>query len=417
MKELRDYQINIAEKANVILKDKKIVVLNCMVRVGKTLMALETCKNYGALKVLFITKIKAFSSIKSDYKDFGYTFDITIINKESIHKVEGNEFDIIVCDESHGLFGTFPKPNNFTKEYIKRFSKIPMILMTGTLTPESYSQIYWQFNVSAYSPFNKYVNFYKWSKDFVNITQKRLGYAIINDYSDANQELIKKHTDPYILTFTQLEAGFTSEVKEIVLEVEMMPITYQLINKLRNDLVVISKKTGKQIIADTGVKLQLKHLQLASGTIKFEDETSTVIDYSKAEFIKSHFKDIKIAIFYKFKEELTMLKEVYKDDLTTDLEDFNNSKKSIAYQFQSGREGVNLSKAKHLVALNIDFSATTYFQFRARTQTIDRNLTDLYWIFSKPMNGVKSIERFVYKAVMNKKKYTQSAYDKDFKQV
>jgi len=289
--------------------------------------------------------------------------------------------------------------------------------MTGTLTPESYSQIYWQFNVSAYSPFNKYVNFYKWSKDFVNVTQKRLGYAIINDYSDANQELIKKHTDPYILTFTQLEAGFTSEVKEIVLEVEMMPITYQLINKLRNDLVVISKKTGKQIVADTGVKLQLKHLQLASGTIKFEDETSTVIDYSKAEFIKSRFKDIKIAIFYKFKEELTMLKEIYKDELTTDLEDFNNSEKSIAYQFQSGREGVNLSRAKHLVALNIDFSATTYFQFRARTQTIDRNLTDLYWIFSKPMNGVKSIERFVYKAVMNKKKYTQSTYDKDFKHV
>ena len=69
------------------------------------------------------------------------------------------------------------------------------------------------------------------------------------------------------------------------------------------------------------------------------------------------------------------------------------------------------------MALNIDFSATTYFQFRARTQTIDRNLTDLYWIFSKSMNGVKSIERFVYKAVMNKKKYTQSAYDKDFKHV
>ena len=33
----------------------------------------------------------------------------------------------------------------------------------------------------------------------------------------------------------------------------------------------------------------------------------------------------------------------------TDLDEFNNTNKSIAYQIVSGREGVNLSKAKYLV--------------------------------------------------------------------
>ena len=408
-KELRDYQIENSNKATEILKEKNIVVLNMEVRTGKTLTALQTCKNINAKKVLFITKIKAFSSVKNDYNDFGYTFDITIINKESIHKVESNDFDVIVCDESHGLFSTFPKPNNFAKIYKKRFSKIKMILMTGTFTPESYSQIYHQFWVSDYSPFKNYSNFYKWAKDFVNVKQVQLGYAIVNDYSDAYQQLIKKHTDSYIINFTQLEAGFTTNVKETVLEVEMSKSTYNVISKLKRDKFIISPTTSKEIIADTGVKMMQKLHQLYSGTIKFEDESSMILDYSKAIFIKEHFKNKQIAIFYKFKQELSMLKDIFKDELTTDLDEFNTTNKNIAYQFVSGREGINLSKASFLVALNIDFSATTYFQFKDRLSTIDRKENQLYWIFSK--NG---IERKIYKSVLDKKNFTLSTFKKTY---
>ena len=408
-KELRDYQIENSNKATEILKEKNIVVLNMEVRTGKTLTALQTCKNINAKKVLFITKIKAFSSIKNDYNDFGYTFDITIINKESIHKIESNDFDVIVCDESHGLFSTFPKPNNFAKIYKKRFSKIKMILMTGTFTPESYSQIYHQFWVSDYSPFKNYSNFYKWAKDFVNVKQVQLGYAIVNDYSDAYQQLIKKHTDSYIINFTQLEAGFTTNVKETVLEVEMNKSTYNVISKLKRDKFIISPITSKEIIADTGVKMMQKLHQLYSGTIKFEDESSMILDYSKAIFIKEHFKNKQIAIFYKFKQELSMLKDIFKDELTTDLDEFNTTNKNIAYQFVSGREGINLSKASFLVALNIDFSATTYFQFKDRLSTIDRKEKQLYWIFSK--NG---IERKIYKSVLDKKNFTLSTFKKTY---
>ena len=408
-KELRDYQIENSIKATEILKEKNIVVLNMEVRTGKTLTALQTCKNINANKVLFITKIKAFSSIKNDYNDFGYNFDITIINKESIHKIESNDFDVIVCDESHGLFSTFPKPNNFAKIYKKRFSKIKMILMTGTFTPESYSQIYHQFWVSDYSPFKNYSNFYKWAKYFVNVKQVQLGYAIVNDYSDAYQQLIKKHTDSYIINFTQLEAGFTTNVKETVLEVEMSESTYNVISKLKRDKFIISPITSKEIIADTGVKMMQKLHQLYSGTIKFEDESSMILDYSKAIFIKEHFKNKQIAIFYKFKQELEMLKDTFKDELTTDLDEFNNTNKNIAYQFVSGREGINLSKASFLVALNIDFSATTYFQFKDRLSTIDRKENQLYWIFSK--NG---IERKIYKSVLDKKNFTLSTFKKTY---
>jgi len=133
MKKLRDYQQQLSTQAAEILQDKKIVYLNFSPRVGKTLTALETCKKVNAQKVLFITKIKAFSSIQSDYDDFGYEFRLTIINKESIHKIDLNDFDLVVADEAHGLFSTFPKPNNFYKIYKKRFGHLPIIMLSGTM--------------------------------------------------------------------------------------------------------------------------------------------------------------------------------------------------------------------------------------------------------------------------------------------
>ena len=409
MKELRDYQIRIANDANEILKLKKIVCIFAMVRTGKTLMALETCKLFGAKRVLFITKIKAFTSIENDYWDFKYLndFDLTIINRESLHKIETNDFDVVIIDEVHG-YTSYPKPSKYHKDVKSRFGNIPMIMLSGTPTPESYSQYFHLFTLSNHSPFNKYANFYKWANDFVDIKLKYLGYAQVKDYSSARKKDFWHHIRYHILTFTQAQANFTTNVKEIILEVEMKPITYKIIQKLHKDLVVKSSD-DKLILGDTGVKLQAKHLQLCSGTIKFECGTSRVIDDTKACFIKHKFQGKKIGIFYKFKEELQMLKNVYGNELTTDLTEFNTTNKNIALQFQSGREGISLKNADYLVALNIDFSAVTYFQFKDRMTTLDRKENTLYWVFSK--NGIESK---VYKAVMNKKSYTNDTFKKDY---
>jgi hypothetical protein len=319
---------------------------------------------------------------------------------------------LIIHDEHH-RFGAYPKPNKVAQLFKKRYSHLPMIFLSGTPTPESHSQWFNQFWVSDYSPFKQYTNFYKWAVDYVDVKEKRLGYAVIKDYSQAKEQLIRRSIQHYIITFTQAQAGFTTSVNEMILECEMQPITNLIINKLKKNLVV-KNTDGQVILGDTGVKLQQKHLQIASGTCKFEDGSSKIIDNSKALFIKEKFSDHKIAIFYKFKEELNMLKEVFKDKLTTDLDDFNNSDKWIALQFLSGREGVSLKMADYIVAINIDFSATTYFQFRDRMTTMDRKENTLFWVFSKDTKDLKSIERVVYQSVLNKKDFTISIYKKTF---
>lgn len=402
---LRDYQVKLATEGCDILKRKGLVYFALQVRVGKTLTALQTAENFGAKNVLFLTKIKAFSSIQFDYDQMDFSFKITIANDESLHKVT-EDFDLVIHDEHH-RFGAYPKPNTIAKLFKQKFSHLPMIFLSGTPTAESHSQWYHQMWVSDNSPFKDYPNFYKWAADFVNVKQKHLGFTKINDYSDADIKHINRRIKYHLLTFTQEQAGFTSTVNEMVLEVEMKPITYQIIERLKRDLVVKNPQ-GQLILADTAVKLQQKVHQLSSGTCKFEDGTSKVIDYTKAEFIRDNFKDVKIGIFYKFKEEYKALKSILGDNLTDNLEEFNTTDKWIALQIVSGREGISLKEAKYLVYYNIDFSSVSYWQSRDRLTTMQRKENEIFWIFSKG-----GIETKIYKTVLQKKDYTLKIFLQD----
>lgn len=404
---LRQYQIEIAKKANEILKELNIVYLVCEVRTGKTLMALETAKLFGANKVLFLTKKKAIQSILSDFKALNYNYDITVVNNESVHLIK-DMYDLIISDEHHRN-GAFPKPNNATKIIKEKFNHLPMIFLSGTPTPESYSQIYHQFWLSKYSPFKEYINFYKWANIFVNVKKKYLGYAEVNDYTDANQDKIKKLIDKYLITFTQEQAGFKTNVQETILEVEMLPITYSITKTLKKDNVYQGK--NDLILGETAVKLMNKLHQLYSGTCILESGKGIILDNSKLIFINEKFKNNKIAIFYKFNQELQMIKEFYKDNICFDLETFDSTDKNIACQLQSFREGVSLKNADYIIFLNIEHSAITYFQAKDRMTTMERKANEVFYIFARG-----GIENHIYKSIMNKKNYTLSQFKKDYNQ-
>ena len=408
--ELRDYQIRIANQAVDILKRLDIVYISMEVRTGKTLTALETAKLYGAKQVLFLTKKKAISSIQSDYYDFGYDkhFEILITNDESMHKiVYPSYYDLVIHDEHH-RFGSFPKPGLATKTYKQMFGSKPMIFLSGTMTPESFTQIYHQFWVSHHSPFKHYVNFYRWADDYVNKFQRKINGFLVNDYSKGDELKLMSAIFPYVITFTQQQAGFSTEIEEEILHIAMSDKTKMIVKKLEKDLVVEGK--DEVILADTPVKLMQKLHQLWSGTVKFESGNSMVIDTTKAEFIKDRWKDKKIGVFYKFKEELSALKQVLGDSLTTELDKFDNEGyQVIALQIISGREGISLKNAEYLIFYNIDFSATSYWQGRDRLTTMDRKFNKIYWLFSEG-----GIEDKIYKAVKAKKKYTVNIFKKDY---
>lgn len=400
----RDYQEDLSSKGAEILKAYKILILSMEVRTGKSFTSFMVCQKMKYNNVLFVTKKKAIPSIEKDYKTLNPTFKLQVINFESVHKIEGS-FDCVIVDESHSI-GAFPKASKRTKE-LKAIVKNDLILMSGTLTPESYSQIFHQLWISKFTPF-KETNFYKWAKEYIKVKQRHLSHGIVNDYSEAYQDKILAKTSPLILTFTQVEAGFESQVNETVLHVEMKPITYQLINKLKKDLVLKSKD-GNIVLADTAVKLMQKLHQMYSGSVLFEDGTFKIFDDSKAIFIRDHFKEKRLGIFYKFKAELQALQDVFGNDICTDVETFNNGCKHIALQIVS-TEGVNLSNADALVYYNIDFSAKNYFQSRDRLNSINRKENQVYWIFS-----ARGLEDRIYERVLQKKSFTLEIFKKNIK--
>lgn len=409
MIKLRPYQEELVNKGYSKLLTLNLVYYSVEVRLGKTLIALSLADKFINKKgVLFVTKKKAIKSIEKDYNLLNPNYKLTVINYESLHKIE-SDFDIIIIDESHAS-GNFPKPSKRYKDLkkiVNSHAYTRLIYLSGTPSPESYSQLFHQFRLhNRFSPFKDYSNFYKWAKDFVNVQKKNLGYATVNDYSNAYKEKIDEVLNKYFLSYTQEQAGYNQTVDEHILEVEMKPVTYKLVKKLKKDLVIEGKE--EVILADTSVKLQQKIHQLCSGTVKFESGNSKIIDTSKGNFIKDYFKNKKIAIFYIFKEEFNLLKKIF-PNFTESPGEFNeNNALTFLGQIRSSREGVNLSTADCLIYYNIEFSAVSYIQGRDRMTSKERiKDNDVYFIFSKG-----GIEKHIYDKVSQKLNFTNSYFQK-----
>lgn len=389
---LRDYQEEGAAAGAALLIKYKIAYYCWEVRSGKTLTSLRCAELYGAKKVLFVTKKKAIGSINNDYDLLQPSFDLCVTNYEALHLLANFNFDLFILDEAHTT-SAFPKPSVRTAQLKKICESKPIIYLSGTPTPESYSQWFHQLWISSFSPFGE-INFYKWFKNYGIPKIKYLYNREIADYSntiDFNEKI-----NHLILRKTQVEAGFESKVNEYILKIAMPKKVQWAYDKLRKDKI-INTQDGRVILADTAVKEMMKCHQITSGTIKCEDGSSIIIDDFKAKFIKDYFKGKKIAIFYKYIAEGEMLSHTF--NTTKSVEEFNNSDLTFISQIQSGREGINLSIADALVFFNIDFSSVSYWQGRARLQSKERKESTIYWVFTP-------FEEKIYKVVLMKKDFT-----------
>jgi hypothetical protein len=208
-----------------------------------------------------------------------------------------------------------------------------------------------------------------------------------------------------MIKFTQAESGFSSKVNKIVLH---HPISnHFIIDKLKKEGIVEGK--DEVIIADTGVKLMQKIHQIENGSIIFESGNNKILNYSKAEFIKDYFEGKKLAIIYNFKNELTLLKEVFGNNITTDLNEFNETLKHYAGQQVSSCEGISLAKADALVFYNFGYSGKNFIQAIDRLTLKDRPTNDVYFIFGKG-----SLTESIYRTVSKKENFNKKQFD-DFR--
>ena len=407
MIQLRDYQIDISAKAVILLQTKKIAYLAMEVRTGKTLTALNAANDYGAKKVLFLTKKKAVESktIQNDYDLLQPNFKIIIINNESLHKITDDDFDLLISDEHHRN-GSYPKPNKTTKEIKHRFGHLPMIFLSGTPAIESGSQWYHSFWISDNSPFIE-KNFYRWAENYTTPAIKFFGSIQIKDYSKSIDYLINPIIEPYLLKYTQKDAGFVSEIEEHIIYYDMPVKLRKITETLLKDELIRGNK--ENIVANNAAAMLNKIHQIENGTVITEQNNAYVIDTYKAEFIKQYFRDKKIAIFYYFQKERELLLNVFGDTITTDINEFNSTNKHFAIQQISGSEAISLKSADALVYYNYGYSGKNYTQGRDRMTTKEREENNVYFILAK-----KSLNERIYKAIKSKKRYNEKLFQKQY---
>ena len=402
MIQLRPYQITLAAQGLAVLRQHGLVYISAAVRTGKTHTSLEIARQYRTKHVLFLTKKLAIKSILSDYAAGEYPFKITVTNYENIHKTPTADVDLFVLDECHNL-SQFPIPALRTKRLKAIVGYKPVIFLSATPVAEGYSKIFHQLWISARAPYGQYRNFYAWwHAGYVDVFQEKRGAFLVNNYTRADEERIKKDIAPILLTLSQDDAGFTCPVTERFIEVED-PLIPAMIKKLFKDRILHYE--NETILADSPGKLLGKCHQISGGTCKTESGKAFIFSQKKAEKIKELFAGKKICIFYQFIKELEVLKNVFGEQITHSPEVFQASKDKIFVgQFISAKEGLALHTADAIVMYNISYSATTYFQSRARLQALERTKpAEIYWMFTQG-----GLEKRVWKAVSNKLNFTYS---------
>ena len=401
---LRPYQTDAAKRLAIILLAHRVAYLRGEVRTGKTLTAFHTAQLMSIPRILVVTKKKAIASIQRDAAAIGV--EATVTNYEQLPKLKGTTWGLLIVDEAHGV-GAYPKPSKRFKD-LKQLTYWYLLLMSGTPSPESYSQLYHQFAL-ARMPWSGYSNFYRWAEKYVNVKEKRVGTGtVVKDYSDAREGYIMRDINPLTVTITQEQAGFQTTIVEQVHRVPMKERTYRLARRIMRD-GVIGKPGRRVVLADTAVKQMSKLHQIYSGTVITEHHGPVTFDRSKADYCVQTFNR-KTAILYKFKAEGDMLKAAFDGRWTDSPEVFNATPDAVYIgQVQSSREGVNLSTADDLVFFSIDYASLSYLQGRDRASYLGRTVPPVvHWLFAR-----HSIEPLIYKLVREKQDYTVAHYRHD----
>lgn len=410
---LREYQIPRVAQALEILTKHKIAYYVAETRTGKTLMSLSTAQMYGASDVLFVTKKKAIPEVKNDFDFLKPNFGITITNYEALHRIhKRSDFDLIIADEAHTL-GGYTDPLNPSKRVtdIKVFCKNkPVILLSATPSPESFSTLFYEFHISDFSPWAKYETFKEWAKDYVDVKIKRVPHPC-NDYSHAKKDMILKDISKMKITLTQKESGFKFEIQEKVIQCPVPTSIKDLFSKLTKDRFLII--SNQDITADTPAKKKSKAHQLSSGSLITDTREYLVLSTYKVQHLKKiiDIKEIKKPIvFYKYKSEFGLLQSFFWETITSNPVEFQSSEKSMfSAQYISGREGIRLDSGDAVFFFSPDFAYLSYEQAKNRLQDMTRETApSLYWLLGL------DVDRSIMETVKKKKDYTASHFKKEF---
>jgi len=384
------HQLEIADEAYEIIKKHGLVYLSMEERTGKTLTAILVCEMSKAENILIITKKKALDGWDDTMRSYNITKSYTSINYDSIHKLKGKTFDLVILDEAHSNLSAYPKLGERAKAVMQITYNLPIIYLSATPSAQTYAQLFHQFAMTKYSPFAKYKTFYRWFDDYGIIETMFLHGRQVKKYNKTKDFM--SEISHLFISYTRKELGFQHEPNDIIHFIELSESTKLVYNELNKKEMI----SDFDYIADTPMKLMVGLHQLEGSTLKCENRDIFLNSNEKIKYIEDTWCDSNdLVIFYHYKAEEKLLKSVFKN--------------ATVLQATSFAEGVDLHKYKTLVIYSMDFSTARYSQRRARQCNMNRKEPiDVHYLLVK--NGISET---VYTTVaINKKNFINSYFTK-----
>ena len=386
-----DYQVTLGKQAADIIREHMIVYLAMEERTGKTLTALVCAEQLNVQNVLVLTKKKAIDGWKETLEAFEHTKQYTVTNYHQARKCIAN-YDLVILDESHNYISAFPKTGKIWKEVNAVTANVPLIYISATPHAQGPQQLYHQFKLSAWSPWLKHKNFYRWFELFGKPYTREIAGMKIPQYDRCHNDLILGCVQHLFITKTREELGFEHEPEDKIHIVELSKETRYVYNELvQHDLVNLSCGL---LVADTCSRLRTSLHQIEGGTIKLDDVRYNLANTEKVDYILEHFGDSsELVIMYNYTAEATKLAKHFK--------------KATILQATSYAEGVDLHKFKDLVVYSQDFSTARHTQRRARQCNKKRDTPITVHFLLVP----GAISAQVYKTVsQNKRNFVDSVF-------
>ncbi len=384
-------------------------------RTGKSGAALKACMRAGFKNVMVITKKNAIDGWLEHTANLDLEgMNVTVTNYHQIGslkevkrkrritlKVDRDDYDAVIIDESHSYISSGPKPSNMFYVIRTFVADKPTLYLSATPHAQGYQLLYHQFRVSRYTPWQDYESFYKWwneygieNKQFIGPGQERETYTVIKE------DMVLNAIEGHFSYKTRADVGIAHEPDDVIHYVELDPYTKAVYNQLQKDKVVTINDV--EIVADSVMKERTTLHMLEGGcfieTIIVNEKPKRIYHITdnteKIAYIKKVWGDTsKVVIMYNYKAEKLKLEQHFAH--------------AELLQATSNAEGVDLSMYDHLIIYSQDFSTSRHSQRRARQANINRE-DEIKVHFLLVQDGISDQ---VYKTVsINKENFVDKNY-------
>lgn len=408
-----------------VLREHGLVYFAMEERTGKSLSALLTVQKSTAKKLLILTKAKAlkgWNELLQAYTSHGLDITVTTYGKA---KALRGKFDLAILDEAHNYISSYPNPSKTWFDVKQLVYGLPLIYISATPHAQSYSQLYHQFALSAWSPWHRYSSFKAWFKSYGIPEVQYLSGRTIDVYHNTIEDKVLNDVKHLFITKTRKQMGFEHEPKDKLHYIDLNKSVKEAYNYLLKNRVI--EVQGEELLADTPMKLRTALHMLEGGTAKLTLHSQPAPNTNIVQCNKKAVKECKTIIGYVYEtyydlandEKIQYIKQTFGDStevviMYNYIAEGHKLRKAFKFaeilQATSFAEGVDLHDRKHLIVYSQDFSTARHTQRRARQANKKRKEPiTVHFLLVK-----KGISEQVYKTVsLNKQNFVDSVFQRE----